>query len=105
MLFQAHLQRLISTSCWSLDEADHTAALQEKIVLVTLPQLSPNMKNGKIRRWLKQAGDEISTYDVIFEVDTDNLSEEGYKIGDFAGTVTMLVEVASYSPPHPPGSS
>ena len=59
-----------------------------------MPQLSPHMESGSISKWLKKEGNEIATYDVIFEVDTKTLSEEAYKIGDFAGTVTMLVEVS-----------
>ena len=31
-------------------------------------------------------------YDVLFEVDTDQLTEEVFKVGSFAGTVRMLVE-------------
>ena len=31
-------------------------------------------------------------YDVLFEVATDELTEEVFKVGDFAGTVNLLVE-------------
>ena len=74
--------------------ASGSSELKEKIMVVPLPKLSPHMSNGKISKWLKQPGDEIAMYDVIFEVDTENLSEDAYKVGDFAGTVTMLVEVS-----------
>ena len=52
------------------------------------------MKSGTVSKWLKKPGEEISVYDVVLEVDTETLSEEAYKIGDFAGSVTMLVEVS-----------
>lgn len=71
-----------------------SSELKEKLIVIPLPQLSPNMSNGVIRKWLKRPGDKIATYDVVLEVDTDNLSEDAYKVGDLAGTVTMLVEVS-----------
>lgn len=58
-----------------------------------MPQLSPHMQSGTVSKWLKKPGEEIGMYDVIFEVNTETLSEEAYKVGDFAGSVTMLVEV------------
>ena len=74
--------------------ASQADSLQEDIIVVPMPQLSPHMTSGTISKWLKKPGDEISTYDVVFEVDTDSLSEEAYKVGDFAGSVTMLIEVS-----------
>ena len=72
--------------CWAED-------LQDLVTVIAMPQLSPHMKSGIISKWLKKPGDEVAIYDVIFEVSTDTLSEEAYKVGDFAGSVTMLVEV------------
>lgn len=77
----------------STSAASSASSLKDDLVVVPMPQLSPHMSSGRIRRWLKEEGDEITTYDVIFEVDTESLSEEAYKVGDFAGSVTMLVEV------------
>ncbi len=34
----------------------------------------------------------IAEYDLVMEVDTDSLTEEAYRVGKFAGTVTLLVE-------------
>lgn len=68
--------------------------LKDAVIVIPMPQLSPHMKSGTVSKWLKKPGEEISVYDVVLEVDTETLSEEAYKIGDFAGSVTMLVEVS-----------
>jgi hypothetical protein len=38
------------------------------------------------------AGDEVAEYDLIMEVDTETLTDSAYKVGKFAGTVTLVVE-------------
>ena len=43
-------------------------------------------------------GEEVEEYDVLMEVDTETLTEEAYKVDEFAGKVTLLVE-AQVSPP------
>lgn len=34
----------------------------------------------------------MAEYDIVMEVDTEELTEEAYKVGKFAGSVTLLVE-------------
>ena len=34
----------------------------------------------------------MSTYDVLMEVETETLTEDAYKVDEFAGNVTLLVE-------------
>lgn len=80
---------------FSASVIQHSEDIRQKVTVIPLPKLSPNMTSGSVKKWLKSPGEEIATYDVIMEVDTDNLSEDAYKVGDFAGTVTMLVEVLS----------
>ena len=41
---------------------------------------------------LQAPGDGIEEYDIIMEVDTQELTEAAYKVGKFAGSVTLLVE-------------
>lgn len=79
----------------STTAAYHASSVKDSIIVIPMPQLSPHMESGLISKWLKNEGDEIATYDVIFEVETTTLSEEAYKVGNFAGTVTMLVEVSN----------
>lgn len=62
------------------------------VIIVPMPKLSPSMTEGTISRWLKAPGDEIEEYDIIMEVDTQELTESAYKVGKFAGSVTLLVE-------------
>lgn len=59
-----------------------------------MPMMSHAMKRGTVSKWLKQSGDEVEEYDVVFETETSTLTEGAYKVGDFAGEVTMLVEAA-----------
>lgn len=87
----------ILLSRFSASAAQSAAELEGKLTVIAMPQLSPHMVSGYVRKWLKKPGDAIATYDVVMEVNTDTLSEEAYKVGDFAGTVTMLVEVADSS--------
>eukprot|EP00877_Chromochloris_zofingiensis_P009842 jgi/Chrzof1/5110/Cz15g11230.t1 len=50
------------------------------------------MTGGTICKWLKSEGDSVNKYDLIFEVDTDTLVEDAYKLGDFEGTVRLTIE-------------
>ncbi len=43
---------------------------------VFMTQLSPTMKEGKIVRWLKKEGDELSSGEVLAEVETDKATME-----------------------------
>ena len=41
-----------------------------------MPALSPTMTEGKLAKWLKKAGDEIRSGDVIAEIETDKATME-----------------------------
>ncbi len=41
-----------------------------------MPALSPTMTEGKLAKWLKKAGDEIKSGDVIAEIETDKATME-----------------------------
>jgi pyruvate dehydrogenase E2 component (dihydrolipoamide acetyltransferase) len=43
---------------------------------VTMPKLSDTMEEGKILRWLKQAGDQVAVGDLLVEVETDKADME-----------------------------
>ena len=45
-------------------------------VEILMPALSPTMTEGKLARWLKAEGDEISAGDVIAEIETDKATME-----------------------------
>jgi len=89
--------QLISLAQFTSTAHIQSSGLQDKITVIPMPQLSPTMTSGRVSKWLKHPGEEIATYDVVFEVETESLSEDAYKVGDFAGTVTMLVEVSYFS--------
>jgi len=57
-----------------------------------MPKLSHQMTSGRLLKWLKRPGDAIAMYEVLMEVETDELVEPVFKVGDFAGKVTLLVE-------------
>ena len=41
-----------------------------------MPALSPTMEEGKLAKWMKSEGDEISAGDVIAEIETDKATME-----------------------------
>lgn len=57
--------------------------LPSDIEVVRMPLLSDTMKTGKIVSWLKQVGDEVTSDDVLAEVETDKATMEviGYADG------------------------
>jgi len=54
------------------------------------------ISNALYRCWsscfLQGPGDELAEYDVLMEIDTETLTEDAYKVDEFAGKVTLLVE-------------
>lgn len=61
---------------------DPTAA---KTTVVTMPKLSPSMTEGSLLSWAKEIGDQLEPYELLFELETESLTEEAYRVGDFAG--------------------
>jgi pyruvate dehydrogenase E2 component (dihydrolipoamide acetyltransferase) len=63
---------------------------------IQLPALSPTMKEGKILKWLKKEGDQVSSGDAIAEVETDksNLEVEVYDDGVLLKILVPAGEVA-----------
>ncbi|GAA4319249.1 pyruvate dehydrogenase complex dihydrolipoamide acetyltransferase [Compostibacter hankyongensis] len=64
------------------DDAALKAAMKE-VTVVRMPLLSDTMKEGKIVSWLKNEGDQVSSDDVLAEVETDKATMEvvGYADG------------------------
>jgi len=44
--------------------------------IVVMPKLGLTMKEGTVARWYKQEGDDVSEKEVLFEVETDKLTNE-----------------------------
>ena len=42
----------------------------------SMPALSPTMEEGKLAKWIKAEGDEVSAGDVIAEIETDKATME-----------------------------
>eukprot|EP00617_Octactis_speculum_P021453 CAMPEP_0185750352 /NCGR_PEP_ID=MMETSP1174-20130828/9127_1 /TAXON_ID=35687 /ORGANISM="Dictyocha speculum, Strain CCMP1381" /LENGTH=125 /DNA_ID=CAMNT_0028426877 /DNA_START=157 /DNA_END=534 /DNA_ORIENTATION=+ len=59
-----------------------------------MPQLSPTMAHGRVRKWLKQNGDRVECHDLLFEVTTRELlmDDEG---DDECGQKRMNLQVES----------
>jgi pyruvate/2-oxoglutarate dehydrogenase complex dihydrolipoamide acyltransferase (E2) component len=38
---------------------------------VLMPALSPTMTEGKLAKWLKKEGDQVSSGDILAEIETD----------------------------------
>ncbi|KAG1675412.1 hypothetical protein FOA52_012331 [Chlamydomonas sp. UWO 241] len=66
--------------------------LPKDMQVIPLPALSHRMTHGRLVKWHKRPGDCVAYYDVLMEVEVDDLVEAEFKVGDFAGTVTLLVE-------------
>lgn len=68
-----------STACYDGAEA------RKKVIVVAMPMLSPTMTEGSLLSWMKQSGDQVEPYDLLFELETESLTEEAYRMGDFEG--------------------
>ena len=49
--------------------------------------LSPTMTEGSLLSWMKSTGDQVEPYDLLFELETESLTEEAYRVGDFEGVI------------------
>jgi pyruvate dehydrogenase E2 component (dihydrolipoamide acetyltransferase) len=56
---------------------------------ILMPALSPTMTEGTLAKWLVKEGDEVSSGDVIAEIETDKATMEVESIDD--GTVGKLL--------------
>ena len=61
------------------------AETRKKVIVVAMPMLSPTMTEGSLLSWMKQSGDQVEPYDLLFELETESLTEEAYRMGDFEG--------------------
>jgi len=58
-------------------------------IQVLMPALSPTMTEGKLAKWLKKEGDEVSSGDVLAEIETDKATMEVEAVDD--GTVGRIL--------------
>jgi pyruvate dehydrogenase E2 component (dihydrolipoamide acetyltransferase) len=56
---------------------------------ITMPALSPTMTEGNLAKWLKKEGDEVSSGDVIAEIETDKATMEVEAVDE--GTIGKIV--------------
>ena len=45
-------------------------------IQVLMPALSPTMTEGKLAKWLKSEGDDVTAGDVLAEIETDKATME-----------------------------
>src|SRR5260221_6485674 len=45
-------------------------------IQIMMPALSPTMTEGKLAKWLKKEGDQITSGDVLAEIETDKATME-----------------------------
>ena len=72
----------------SVTAAAHVQTPDSRVIVVTLPMLSPSMTQGSLSGWAKNQGDVVEPYDLVYELETETLTEEAYRVGDFAGEWT-----------------
>ncbi|WP_018147205.1 pyruvate dehydrogenase complex E1 component subunit beta [Henriciella marina] len=56
---------------------------------ILMPALSPTMEEGTLARWLKKEGDEISSGDIIAEIETDKATMEVEAVDE--GTLAKIL--------------
>ena len=56
---------------------------------IVMPQLGLTMSEGTVVKWMKQVGDRIEKGDVLFEVETDKVTQEVNSLDE--GTLTQIV--------------
>lgn len=93
---QCLLQNVASSSHYVRCSASLARGSQppdSRVIVLTLPMLSPSMTHACLSGWAKKQGDLIDPYDLVYELETESLTEEAYKMGDFAGRVAMEIEL------------
>ena len=60
--------------------------------MVALPKLSHQNQSCRIAKWLKQPGDAVAMYDVMMEVEADDLVEEVFKVRMLLGFGSRLAD-------------
>ena len=58
-------------------------------VEILMPALSPTMEEGTLAKWLVKEGDQISSGDIIAEIETDKATMEGETVDE--GTVGKIL--------------
>src|SRR6476659_2332582 len=58
-------------------------------VELKMPALSPTMEEGKLARWLVKEGDEVSSGDILAEIETDKATMEFEAVDE--GTVGKIL--------------
>ena len=48
------------------------------------------MTHGNVRKWAKGEGEPLEQYELLFDLDTDSLTEDAYKVGDFEGELLVM---------------
>ena len=56
---------------------------------ILMPALSPTMTEGKLAKWIKNEGDEVSAGDVIAEIETDKATMEVEAVEE--GTIARIL--------------
>lgn len=65
-----------------------------KFTELSMPALSPTMKNGKITKWNFKVGDKVEAGDILAEIETDK-STVGYELQDGGYIAGLLVNAAA----------
>lgn len=60
----------------SAEETEEIDTANINATLVTMPKMSDTMQEGTIASWLKKEGDEVSSGDILAEVETDKATME-----------------------------
>ena len=74
--------RLLRTTAVSAASASESiSGTGDEIQIVVMPKLSHQMQSGRLVKWHKRAGDRVAMYDILCEVETEELVESVFKVG------------------------
>ena len=69
--------RLLRTTA---SASESISSASDEIQIVVMPKLSHQMQSGRLVKWHKRAGDRVAMYDILCEVETEELVESVFKV-------------------------
>ena len=67
-------------------------------IKITMPQLSPTMTEGTLSKWLVKEGDEVSSGDILAEIETDKATMDVESIDDGKVGKILVAEGTDHVP-------
>ena len=92
MLYRVNAGRILLDSDQSWIQDENVGGGRIMTIQVLMPALSPTMTEGTLARWLVAEGDNVSSGDVIAEIETDKATMEVEALDDGVIAKIMVSE-------------